>query len=507
MQFLQNGLTFKRPREPISPAIGEPAEREWRIFVLAAVWLSLIYVLLGLNASLYETLILTVILTTLLIPIVLLLMRGDLDIFEPIVFANIALASMFVGRPVFDIYSANWARYSFGTFITVRPGFDRMLFYAWLGIFALQLGYLSPFPKKISDRLPALRKGLDIRKSIQISMVLFVIGAVLFEEYIRQSGGVAFLAAYLTARGLGGLYSFKKASGYLFIGPLLWPPAGLISLAVWLKSRRLLHLVLTVLILACFFVSLLGGVGRTYAIQGILGIFLMIYVIRNKRPNFALLLLLACILLVYFVYDREARGHGSFEQKKLILDKAVHNPIEAIQSIWSEEDAAMCDYFSVMVTEIPSRISFGKGSVTSDILLRAYPRFLWPGHKKPDEHMVHLFKVFFPAIFYRYTTGVAFSVIGELYADYGGIAIFVGMFLFGIILAIPKLWLRSSYNAIPAQLLFVSMPAYTISLMRGGIPAFVEYLAITILAITLLVGYAGLNSVRTTFHYQSLRAR
>ena len=121
----------------------------------------------------------------------------------------------------------------------------------------------------------------------------------------------------------------------------------------------------------------------------------------------------------------------------------------------------------------------------SDILLRAYPRFLWPGGVKPDEHIVLIFKLFFPRIFYRYSTGAACSVIGEFYIDHGGFTVFLGMLTVGFILAVPKQWMQITGSSLPAQILFVSMPAYSVSLMRGGIPAFVEYIAITLIPVFL----------------------
>jgi hypothetical protein len=481
-----SSLTFSKPTQCPIPA----QSKAGGVTGFACVWLAGVYVLLEVAPTTYELTMLLSILTVLIVPLAYKYIHDDLDIFEPLVFANLALASMFLGRPIFDLNTNTWLHEWFATFFDARPGFDAMLFYALLGIVALQLGYMSSVPRMFAGKLPVYRSEMDAGRMVVIAWVMFLIGATLFEEYIRQSGGVVFLVQYLTSRELNSGFSFKAASGYLFIGPLFWPPAGMIALSAWFKTRKMSHLVLMCFFLTCFFIAMLGGVGRTFTIQGILGIVIIGYVGRNKRPSMLLVLPVAFAMLLYFVYDREARETTSFAGKEIVVEKIIAHPVEALETIWSEDDAAMADYFSVIVANVPDRVGYGTGTTITDVLLRAYPRFLAPGNKKPDEHTVLIFKKFFPAVYYRYSAGAAPSLIGELYTDHGGIAIALYMFFFGAILGVPKQWMRLSGRAIPAQLLFVAMPAYTVSLMRGGVPAFVEYLAITALPIVLITKYA-----------------
>jgi hypothetical protein len=485
-------LTLPKPTPLLLPA----PSRAVGVAGFGCAWLAGVYVLLDVVQAPYRLAMLLCILTALLAPLAYKYIRNDLDIFEPIVFANLALGSMFIGRPLFDLDTNTWLHIWFGTFFDARPGFDAMLFYALMGIIALQLGYVSPLPRILARKFPTYKREINPDRMVLIAWGMFGVGAILFEEYVRQSGGVAFLIEYLTSRALGSGFSFKTASGYLFIGPLFWPPAGMIALSAWFRTKKHSYLFLVMLSLTCFFIAMLGGVGRTFTIQGLLGIVIIGYVGRNKRPSMLLILPVAFAVLLFFVYDRDARLTKSLEGKELIAQKIVAHPIQALETIWSEDDAAMSDYFSVIVANVPNRFDYGTGSTVTDVLLRAYPRFLSPDNKKPDEHMVRIFKLFFPAVYYRYSAGAACSLIGELYADHGGVAIVIGMFLFGAILAVPKQWMRNSGGAIPAQLLFVAMPAYTISLMRGGVPAFVEYLAITAFPIILITKYAQGKATR-----------
>jgi hypothetical protein len=483
-----NARSLDTVNHAIMPVVGD--SRVGGVIGFACFWLAGVYVLLKIAPTFYELSMLFLILTVLLMPLAYKYVRHDLDIFEPLVFANLALASMFLGRPIFDLSTNTWLHDWFATSFDARPGFDAMLFYALLGIAALQLGYMSAVPQKVAQKLPLYPREVDTNRMIAIAWAMFLLGAVLFEEYVRQSGGIAFLKEYLTSRSLDSGYSLKAASGYLFIGPLFWPPAGMLALSAWFVTKKLKHLLLSAFFLYCFFVTMLGGVGRTYTIQGLLGIAAIGYVGRGKRPSILLVLPIAIVMLLFLVYDREARLANSFADKEVVAQRLSEHPLDALATIWSEDDAAMCDYFSLIVANVPSRMGYATGSTVEDILLRAYPRFLSPGNKKPDERTVYIFKMLFPAVFYEYVSGAAPSLIGDLYVDHGRLSIVVYMFCFGVILGVPGEWMKSSNRAIPAQLLFVAMPAYTISLMRGGVPAFVEYLAITAVPVLLLSAYA-----------------
>ena len=107
------------------------------ILTIGAAWLAFVYIVLRIVPDRYELAMLVSIGTALLIPIVVLILRDELDIFEPLIFANLALGSMFIGRPLYDISTGNWLHSWFSTFFDTRPGFDSMLFYALLGIAAL----------------------------------------------------------------------------------------------------------------------------------------------------------------------------------------------------------------------------------------------------------------------------------------------------------------------------------------------------------------------------------
>ena len=460
------------------------------VSLLIGIWLLLVWIILDVTEELYQTTILLLILTALVLPLLIALLRDNLDIFEPIIFANVGLASMFIGRPLIDIGKDRWIIYWFGTYQDVRPGFNDMLWVALVGIIAFQLGYYSIFSGKFARRLPRLRGEINYDRAVTIAIFVFILGMLLFAEYVRESGGLPFLLALIVSRDIGREgFSFKTASGYLSIGPLLWPPAALIAFSAWQHTRKPSQLRLAIFILLVFFSLSLGSGARTVLIQGILGILTLWYVGSNRRPG--LLLGVASVLagLLFLAYSRQTRTLHTFDQKVAVVSQMSAHPLDSIATIWTEDDASMADYFSVIVDSMPTRVGWGNGSTLTDMVLRATPRFLLPNNQKPDEHVVLVFKVIFSHVYYHYSSGAACSLIGELYEDHGTATAAIGMFLLGIILGMIKPWLLNTHNALPVQLLYVVMPAYTTTLMRGGVPNFFQLLAITAVPMVILAKF------------------
>lgn len=481
------GVGAERPKNLLAPSAVDASGAAPGILALCLVWFVLTYAILDIADTTYRAAMLVAILTALAIPLAIQQLREGLDIFEPLFLANASLASMFLGRPLFDISAQHW----YFERIDVRTGFDSMLLVALVGIIAFEVGYISRIPNKIASFLPRFSQGIDPAKAVRISILLFVTGIFLFGEYVRESGGIGFLLTYIATRDLTSQgYSYKAASGYLASGPLLWPPASMISFSMWLETHRRSYLWLTILILVVFFATTLGSGNRTYFIQAIFGIAGVWYIGRNKRPKLLLMVPVIVIGLFLAAYSRESRNANTIEEKIHILNKMTSDPAKSIGSIWSEDDAAMTDYMSIIIANIPARVSYGNFSTIHDIVMRATPRFLFPSSVKPDERLVYIFKWFFPRLYYRYTSGAAPSVIAELYIDNGLPSAVVGMFILGVILATAKPWFAFANRVLPAQLFYVVMPAYTVSLMRGGLPAFVTYMAITSIPIIFIGAFA-----------------
>ena len=89
----------------------------------------------------FRALLLVGIILTLTVPIMLRAMQGNLDFFEPLVLANLALGFMFVGRPLADLFSGQFDHLGYD----VRPTFDEALVVALIGSMFMQFGYFSHF--------------------------------------------------------------------------------------------------------------------------------------------------------------------------------------------------------------------------------------------------------------------------------------------------------------------------------------------------------------------------
>ena len=126
----------------------------------ASAWMVMVWIILDTPGTLYETSLLLAILTTLLLPLAIQYVRDDLDLFESIIFANISLASMFLGRPIYDLGTNTFIQFWFGSWFDAKPGFDDMLFLcvAWMSSSSTRILFaFRSWSRKEASRLSTRR--------------------------------------------------------------------------------------------------------------------------------------------------------------------------------------------------------------------------------------------------------------------------------------------------------------------------------------------------------------
>src|SRR5690606_12222412 len=131
----------------------------------------------------------------LLLPLAWRNVRGRLDVFEPVVLANIALGVMFVGRPLFDLITGNTAHLGY----SVLPTFDEALLVALIGIVFFELGYFVSYSTGWSRRLPA-PPPLRPRRAAFAGWFYLVAGGALFGVFLGEHGGLGLLLLLLEGR-------------------------------------------------------------------------------------------------------------------------------------------------------------------------------------------------------------------------------------------------------------------------------------------------------------------
>src|SRR5258707_6701263 len=95
-----------------------------RLFIAAATWTALLgtlfLVILWTCGPTVRGALLVAVSAVLILPLALLNLRGELDLFEPLVTANVAMAVMFVGRPLRDLITRQTVHLDYDVLPTVN---------------------------------------------------------------------------------------------------------------------------------------------------------------------------------------------------------------------------------------------------------------------------------------------------------------------------------------------------------------------------------------------------
>ena len=172
---------------------------------------------------------------TCIVPIAVRLLQHRLDIFEPLVVANLALIVMYVGRPSAILASHSPAAFK-GYDISSHIG--HALVIAAVGSAALQVGYALPWAGRTARRLSAPRGRWNVQMTVIFAASLAVAACLLFSLFLYQAGGLSILAGMLKGRSLNQDSYFRGSSAYLYSAPSLLWPASLLLFAMGVTERR-----------------------------------------------------------------------------------------------------------------------------------------------------------------------------------------------------------------------------------------------------------------------------
>jgi uncharacterized membrane protein len=386
--------------------------------------------------------------------------------FEPIFFANLSLAFMFVARPL----SVLATRQTVHLGISVMPQFDYTLFVALAGIFAFQIGYHSRVTldvfNKYAGLLPAPSREFRADRAGQLGILVAVVGLGLFGIFIMQSGGVATLVSLASGRGASDDAFFLSSNGYFYNGILALIPASALLFAASLTTKRLTWLVGSAISVAIFCGFSVGRGDRSNLLP-LLAIPMFWYTFRRRRPSAALLVLSTAVAISGISILREVRNVDSVFTQSEIKDALVQ-PWNAALATLQGADAEMFDTMANEISIVPSVVGYQHGAIITDLLVRVVPRPLWP--EKSTESMDFIGQTLWPAHYALTRAGAASSIIGNLYADSGLITVVLGMPLIGAALRWFWLWYSKYRDSVGAQLLYASTVPFTVILLRGTFP-------------------------------------
>jgi hypothetical protein len=404
------------------------------------------------------------IVSALLVPMMIRAQRGELDLFEPIVAANVALGVMFVGRPLADLFTGQFDHLGYD----IRPTFDETLAIALLGILCLQAGYFSPLGAVVARRIPGSPRYMGADWWSRAAWVLVGLGALLFWMFLRQEGGIELLLLMLGGRRAEDNELYLQSTGYFYQGPLLWAVSALLFFAVGIVSRKRRYYFYALVVSVAFFI-LYGTHGtRSHLLIPSLALPVFWFLRKNRRPQLRTVLVAVVLGLALLGWLREIRTAGEYVDVAATLAKAVTSPVAEAVEIVVGADAEMFDALANELLVVPEKLPFQHGATAVDVLVRAVPRPLWP--EKPLEANDAVVNALWPEHYSMSRASSAFSIVGPFYADSGVSTVMIGMFILGIGLASMWQWFRRYAEFFFAQLLYsASLPLVAV-LMRGTIP-------------------------------------
>lgn len=435
-----------------------------------------------------RSLLLAAIAGSLLLPMMLRALRGRLDLFEPVVLANIALGIMFVGRPLHQLITRETIHLGYD----ILPTFNETLVVALIGSVSFQLGYfLRPNATAWARRLPA-PPPLRPQRAAFAGWFYLLLGGLLFGAFLAQQGGLGLLLVLLEGRQQSNNDLFLGSTGYLYNGLLMWGASALIFFAIATVARRRLYWLWFLLPSLCL-VIFYGAQGtRSMLLPLILAIPVFWYLWKDRRPSARSLLLAAFVGVSLLGTLREVRTVGENRDFAGTLLAALGSPVSEALDILGGADANMFDALANALSVIPERTPFQHGSTITDVLIRAVPRPLWPG--KPLESNDAIVNALWSEHYAKSRASPAFSVLGPFYADSGLFTVALGMFFIGWVLALSWRWLYLHRAQPVAQMIYAMGLPFVVILMRGTIPGTLTRMLFLFVPLVLLLWLTRLRS-------------
>lgn len=417
--------------------------------------------------------------------------RGRLDLFEPVVLANIALGIMFVGRPLHQLITGETTYRGYD----ILPTFDEALLIALIGISFFQLGYFyRPGATAWARRLPK-PPPLRPQRVAMAGWLYLLIGGLLFGTFLARQGGLGLLLILLEGRQQSNNDLFLGSTGYFYNGLLLWGASALIFFAIAVVTRRRRYWLLFLAPTLCLIVFYGVRGSRSQLLPLVLAVPVFWYLWKGRRPSARTLLLAALLGVAMMGALRELRTAGENRDFAATLLGALISPVSEAADILGGADAEMFDALANELAVVPEKLPFQYGATVTDVLIRAVPRPLWPN--KPLESNDVVVNTLWPEHYEKSRASPAFSVIGPFYADSGFFTVALGMFGIGWLLAVAWRWLQLHRTQLVAKLIYAMGLPFVVILMRGTIPDTLTRMLFLFVPVVFLLWFTRLSFGRS----------
>jgi hypothetical protein len=422
------------------------------------------------------------------LPVAWRIARGRFDPFEPIVLFALAYGAMFVVRPTAMLLE-NETRF-WG--VDVRETLPFALLLALVGGLAFVGGYELRAGRSLGNRLPSPRP-MDTRTATTEALVVAAVAVVALVIFLPTSDGLESLRVLIEGRSaeLGEL--LRGSSTYVWYGSLLFAPATVVLVALALRERSARLGILAAAVLALALLRTLPVGGRIVLLPMLGGIFVLAYVIRERRPPTRVLAAIAVLSLFGSYFLLQTRDPTDQASARSAIEELSDQPQQVLDPVLHGADAEMVLALSAALTVVPEELHHRWGGATlGNLVTRPIPREVWSGKPRPPGETVvatvwpHLYPGLDPA----------FSPLLVLYWDFGIPGVALGMALFGIAARTLYEWFLRHRRALAAQLTFAIGVWFVVIGVRND-PVDTIVLAAFVLGPAIVITLASTRTVTT----------
>jgi hypothetical protein len=348
-------------------------------------------------------------------------LRGGIDPFEPLAPASAAFVVLFLLRPMYDTVRGDVSFVGFD----VLPAYDTALTMALIAVAAFQLGYAVARRSRSAET--EQRAVYQTRTIVLAATGLTLLASASVLASAALSGDISLVFRDRSAITIGTVNVPVIAAGAGFA-----VPAALLFLSVQGKGR-LSALLASVVPVAVLLVAAIPKGDRRLILPLLVAAGCYYYLARGRRPS-SRAIMVAILVAFFFVITplRSARTGASTYPAELFA--AVVDPVGAVESLVTAQDAAIVNALALEVSEVGDQrpISWQYGvSTLTETLLQPVPRQLWA--EKPESIRLQLIEYNWGIVNGRCISQCpTFSVIGTLYADGGAVPIALGALLIGV---------------------------------------------------------------------------
>ena len=373
--------------------------------------------------------------------------RRRFDPFEPIVLFALAWGAMFVVRPTAMLVRDE--RWFWG--LDVLPTLPRALLLAGVGATAFVAGYELLPVRRVAVRLPTPR---PIDESIAVIAALATcLVALVALAFFLPPNALEALRVLLGGRSAELGEALSRTSNYVVNTSLLFAPAALVLTALALRRRSPLLVAASLVVLLLALVRVLPAGGRFVLLPLLGGIFVLAYLLRDKRPRPSVLVAIGVLAFLGSYFTLQLRDPTDDRTLETAVEELAARPHAIFDPVVSSADAEMVLALSAALTVVPDELPHRWGGATvGNLATRPVPRELWSGKPRPPGETVvaTIWPQHYPAL------NLAFSPLLPLYWDFGLLGVALGMALFGFLCRLLYEWFVLHRRDFVAQVVFAA---------------------------------------------------